>query len=555
MGKTQLAAAYARAKLAGGWRLIAWVDAQNVENVLAGLVAVASATRLSEAGPWPGAAAAGQAVRHWLEADGHRCLVVFDGAEDPDVLRPFVPVGGAARVLITAAREPVAELGEHIAVDAFTVEEALALLSGRTGLGDEAGAAAVAAELGHLPLGLDHAAAVIAGQGLGYTAYLAQLRALPAEQYQARDEERPYPKGVGEAVLLSLVAARAADRVGVCTGVMEVVAVLSPAAVRWDLLRAAGQSGLLGSGGHRVSAALVDEALTQLEERSLVGFSLDRQAVTVHHLVARVVRDGLARRGRLAAACQAAASVLSASAESLPEARDSAAVGDLLGQVAALLDNGRGTAGGIDEELARTLMQLRLLALHHLIELGDSMPQAIVVGESLTADLDRLLGADHPDTLSTRNTLARAYRETGRVAEAIPLFEQTLAGRERVLGPDHPDTMRTRNNLAAAFREAGRIADAVPLVEQILATRERISGADHPSTLASRNNLAAAYLAAGRPTEAVTLFEQNLAACERLLGPDHSRTRTTRDNLTVARQKAGCHQAISLSQNQSRTGQ
>ena len=320
VGKTQLAAAYARARLAGGWRLIAWVNAQDGESMLAGLAEVAEATALSDGGSRPDAADAGQALRHWLEADGSRCLLVFDDAEDLDLLRPFVPAVGAARVLITVAREPVAELGTSIPVDVFSAEEALALLDGRTGLADEAGASAVAAELGHLPLALDQAAAVIAGQHLAYAAYLAKLRALPVEDYLVRKddgEEQPYPPGVAEAVLLSLEAAWAADPLGVCTAVMEVMAMLSPAAVRCDLLRAAGQAGTLLGGGRRVAASLVDQALERLNERSLLGFSLDGQAVSVHCLVARVVRGGLARRGRLATACRAAASALEVSAEAL----------------------------------------------------------------------------------------------------------------------------------------------------------------------------------------------------------------------------------------------
>jgi len=49
----------------------------------------------------------------------------------------------------------------------------------------------------------------------------------------------------------------------------------------------------------------------------------------------------------------------------------------------------------------------------------------------------------------------------GRTAEAITLYEQTVADQERVLGADHPDTLITRNNLASAYRAAGRTAEAI----------------------------------------------------------------------------------------------
>ena len=497
-GKTQLAAAYARARLADNWRLIAWVNARDRDTLLAGLAAVAEATGLAAGGSRPDAADAGQAIRHWLESDGSRRLLVFDDVEDPGLVRPFVPAAGAARVLITVAREPVAEFGTRVPVDVFSAEEALALLNGRTGLADEAGALAVASELGYQPLALDQAAGVIAGQHVGYAAYLAKLGAQPARDYLVRGEdgeEQPSPPGLAEAMLLSLEAASAADPLGVCTGVMELMAMLSPAAVRRDLLHAAGQAGALLGASRRVAAPMVDQALERLNERSLLGFSLDGRAVSMHGLVARVVRGWLTRRGRLATAGRAAASALERSAAALAEPRDHAAVRELLGQVTALLDNA-GASAGDDQELAAMLMRLRILALHDLIELGDNLPRAIAIGEPLTADLERLLG------------------------------------------PDDPDTMRSLNDLAHAYREAGRVADAVPLVERTLAARERQFGADHPSTLASRNNLASAYRATGRPAEAIPLFEKNVAACERLLGADHPRTLASRHNLELARRES-----------------
>ena len=191
----------------------------------------------------------------------------------------------------------------------------------------------------------------------------------------------------------------------------------------------------------------------------------------------------------------------------------------------------------------------------------------------------RVLGADHPDTLTSRNNLACAYQAAGDLGRAIPLLEQALADGVRVLGADHPDTLASRNNLAGAYQAAGDLGRAIPLYEQTLADRRAGAGRrpprhpdlaeqprlrlpgrrgtwagpsrctsrpwptacgcwapTTPSTLASRNNLAAAYQAAGDLGRAIPLFEQALADCVRVLGADHPQTKTVRANLAAARQ-------------------
>lgn len=97
VGKTQVAAAYARRRIAEEWRLVAWVDASDEASLLA---VVAVAAGVGTAGEDARVLAAG--VRHWLEADGERRLLVFDNAADLDVLRPFLPVAGAAQVVVTS---------------------------------------------------------------------------------------------------------------------------------------------------------------------------------------------------------------------------------------------------------------------------------------------------------------------------------------------------------------------------------------------------------------------------------------------------------------------
>ena len=547
-GKTQLAAAYARAKLAEGWRLIAWINAGDPAALRAGVAALAEELGLADGGTGRGGGDAGRAVRDRLERDGRRCLVVFDNALDPDGIRPLLPACGSARVLITGSRRPVASLGPCLPVDVFSPDEALAFLAQRTGLADTAGASALARELGYLPLALAQAAGAIAAQDLAYWTYLGQLRAMPVSARLTREAGQPYPHGVAEAIMLSLDSARAGDRAGVGTGIMEITSVLSAAGVRRELLHDAGRAGVLESGSDRaeVPADLVDGALARLAERSLVTFSVDGGTVIAHHLVMRVVRDGLAHSERLTAVGQNAACVLRNRARSLVRSPDRPAVRDIAGQVAALHDTA-GPAAEAGGELAGKMLRLRSWALYYLALLGDSAPQAIAAGEAVAADSTRMLGPDHPDTLAAWDNLAIACQEAGRTAEAVRLHERALAGRVRALGPDHPDTLASRNNLAIACQQVGRRAEAVRLHERALAGRVRALGPDHPDTLASRNNLALACQQMGWAAEAITSFKRALAGRERVLGPDHPDTLASRNGLAAACQEVGwAAEAIAL---------
>ena len=73
---------------------------------------------------------------------------------------------------------------------------------------------------------------------------------------------------------------------------------------------------------------------------------------------------------------------------------------------------------------------------------------------------DRVLGPEHPDTLTSRHNLAVGYRALLRNEEAVRLYEETLTNRDRVLGPEHPHTLMSRRNLAICYRALGRDSEA-----------------------------------------------------------------------------------------------
>jgi tetratricopeptide (TPR) repeat protein len=78
------------------------------------------------------------------------------------------------------------------------------------------------------------------------------------------------------------------------------------------------------------------------------------------------------------------------------------------------------------------------------------------VEDSLGEVADRL---DEPVVMQLRHTLAAALLSLGRVQGAIATYKSLLDDRTRVLGPAHPETLRTRDDLA---KVAARIGSEMP---------------------------------------------------------------------------------------------
>ena len=65
--------------------------------------------------------------------------------------------------------------------------------------------------------------------------------------------------------------------------------------------------------------------------------------------------------------------------------------------------------------------------------------------------------------------------------------------RKRVLGGEHPSTLTSMANLASTYWNQGRWNEAEELQMQELETCKRVLGSEHPSTLTSIGNLALTY--------------------------------------------------------------
>jgi hypothetical protein len=76
------------------------------------------------------------------------------------------------------------------------------------------------------------------------------------------------------------------------------------------------------------------------------------------------------------------------------------------------------------------------------------------------ANVEGFAGPDPPEGAKAAAHLSWSQGRSGRSRDPIAMAEQTLADRERVLGAEHPETVEARTQLAAVYRTIGRNDEA-----------------------------------------------------------------------------------------------
>jgi tetratricopeptide (TPR) repeat protein len=558
VGKTTLALRFARQHLSE-FPLVWWVSAETADLLTDGVAELGR--RLTSV---PGLVDAYRWAVGWLQChDGW--LLVLDNVEDPAILRDLLgAVHGHGRALVTTRRDLAAPVWGRLGLAPLRLgvldrAASVELLVGLTGRIDErAEAALLAGELGDLPLALEQAGAFIAQEQWTIAGYRQELASRPERAYATAAEGFDTHHTVDR--VWTLTMDRAAGRADRTRWVMSILANLAPEPLPISVLR-----------GNDSDAQATEDAVRVLASYSMLNRT--GGTVDVHRLVQAVTRahdpDQTAHResaARLLAQVVPPDPLVNVAGwpmwklllphidtlnTSTPADQRSPYLLDMLDK-AATYRQGQGQLDRAIPLFEQVLSdRLRIVGADDPDSLGSRdhlavayryagrLAEAIELHEQVVADSPRVLGADHPNTLNSRNNLAGAFEAIGRLAEAIELYEQVVADSSRVLGADHPNTLNFRSNLAGALEAMGRLAEAIELYEQVVADRMRVLGADHPDTLLSRNNVAYAYRAAGRPAEAIPPLEQVVADSLRVLGPDHPDTLNARNNVAYTYQKAG----------------
>ena len=560
-GKTSVALEYAHRQL--GQVAVAWqFGAEDPAVLAAGFGELAAQLRAGDSGD-PVAS-----VHGVLAASPAQWLLVFDNAPDRASVAPFVPPAGHGRVLITS-RNQIWPSGQALEVPVLDPQVAAGFLVSRTGDPDRRAALDLAGELGGLPLALEQAAAYVQASGGSLAGYLASFR-----QRRADMLGRGEPTGSSQTVAttwrlafedLQHAAPGAAD-------LLRLLAFCAPEAIPLRLLLQP-RPGLTERLGEEVSPVLAPlledplaagDAIAALRRYSLVTMA-SGASVSMHRLVQAVTADQmpaeLAREWQQAAAALIEAAI---PGETDPPGTWPVCAALLPHTQAALADDSAGIArianylGSSGNYAAARDLQRRVLDARERV-LGPEHPRTLsartdlarwtgeagdpAAARDLLAGLlpvrEKVSGPEHPDTLAVRSGLARWTGRAGNPAAARDLFAALLPARERVLGPEHPRTLSARANLAYWTGEAGDPAAARDLLAGLLPVREKVSGPEHPDTLAVRSGLAYSTGQAGNPAAARDLFAGLLPVREKVLGPEHPDTLTTRRGLARWTGRAG----------------
>jgi tetratricopeptide (TPR) repeat protein len=150
-----------------------------------------------------------------------------------------------------------------------------------------------------------------------------------------------------------------------------------------------------------------------------------------------------------------------------------------------------------------------------------------------------ILGADHPDTLTSSHNLGEGYLAARKPKEALAIFEETVQLRKAALGPDDPSTLESLNDLGMCQGNLGHKLASMNILKEALRHATAKLGADHPTTLNISDNLASAYGNLGKMDLALPLYEKTVKLKQAKLGVDHPDTLGGMNNLAWAYERAG----------------
>jgi len=451
---------------------------------------------------------------------GKPWLAIFDNAEDPDLLAPFLPRSGGQVVVTTRS----ALWREATLIDVLTSEEGIALINKLLQRADPL-SGSLGQALGYLPLGLVQACAYIRNQQMPLATYLEQLQKAPA---LLASDERLYGKKLPHSLmsLWQMTFTTLASSCPEALALLDQLAYLAPEAIPQPLLSKLGASA--------TQAALEQYALLQTTA----------SGSTVHRLLQLVVRAQHQSDQQQTALKNGMRGLHATYVTNPPTQQERQTNVQLLAHGEHVLAHHDALSDEVQTSLCVHLATTCFLLGDLQGELGKPYVKKDLCMRALAA-AEKAYGKNHAEVAIYLNNLGVAWQILGDARQAIGFYERALAIDIETYGKDHPNVARDLNNLGIAFATLGDARQAIGYYERALAINEKTYGKEHPKVAALLNNLGVAWKDLGDARQAIGYYERALAIDEKTYGKEHPNVAMRLNNLGAAWRNLGdARQAI-----------
>lgn len=400
-----------------------------------------------------------------------RWLLVFDNAdaeygENGECLRPYLP-GGDHHLIITARSSDLGDDDTTLHLDVWKEEEALPFLGKRLARASDNELRTLTRILGGLPLALEQACAYLRKTGNPITAYCDAIDDLDRSRgYLERQaaQENGYPYSILATLSISF------DRLSEAAGeLLRLCAWCAPEPIPDCLFR--------------LSAGILAAAEKREMGIELNGEQQERMKKILPDELRKVAADDLLW-GETVAELTGFALAQRVEVDVTPPGTEER-------QTEGALLLHRLTQAAVIHRLcdasvdAPSLTELVRLAFPDDLSSTAGWPLARALAPHVLR-LDEHFAAGHVPhgPLSWLLNQVATYLQNGPALydQSVVVFRRALALAEKILGPDHPGTLTSMNNLASTLRAQGDVRGARALQEKVLEIRRRVLGEEHPDT-------------------------------------------------------------------------
>lgn len=529
IGKTQTAIEYAY-RFREQYRHCFWIIADTETTLNSGYVEMSTLLGLPEVNERDISLTI-ESFKSWM-AENEGWLLIFDNADDPSLLKRFLPHHPSGHILITSRARVLDAIGIATSIDIRELEEdeALKFLLQRTGRSiddspDHAYARELVRQLGYFPLAIEQAGAFILHHQTLFQDYIEYYKSHPLQLLnKVAPVSGDYTKTVNTTWALNF--ARLEQKHPESAIALTLSAFFSPDNIPLELLRTAyempepGEPEPLHIVGDNPLA--LDVLLEPITRYSLIRRDIPSKTYTIHRLVQEVIR------------------------EMMPEEQQAA----FALKVTRAINNMFPDASYNTWQLCDQLLPHAMLAFTYVMKYGftylDAGNMLISVGAYLRIRArykeaeqvhlqsvrirQRDLGKYDAEVAEALNDLAVVYYDQYQFHKAEPLLIEASHILQHVLGDEHRDLALNCNNLGMVYLRMEKFEKARPYLNRALQVAEKTKKEDDPFYALVLNNVGELQIGLGNYVDAEKFARRSLEIREKINNPE----KTMRSYNTVA---------------------